>query len=164
MAFDTFLSIEGLPGECLDKNHKNWIELFSFSHSVNQVADSSASAAGVRTGGKCDHGDFHLTKKLDKCSPFLLNKCCTGKHYPKATVEVCRNTGEKEVLYKIEFDHVVVSGVSCGGGQGQSDPMESVSFSYSKIKWNYFPIDPGTGKKAGGTASAWWDIQQNAGG
>jgi type VI secretion system secreted protein Hcp len=163
MAFDTFLQIEGLPGECLDAKHKAWIQLFSFSHAVNQVGDQSASAIGARTAGKCDHGDFHVTKTLDKCSPFLLNKACTGKHYPKAVIEVCKNTGNKELFYKIEFEHVVVSGVSCGGGQGQEAPMESVSFSYSKIKWNYTCIDPGTGAK-GATAAAWWNIQTSEGG
>src|SRR6188768_567217 len=111
MAFDTFLQIEGLPGECLDKAHKSWIQLFSLSHQVTQVGDGSASAVGVRTAGKCDHGDIHFTKTMDKCTPFLLNKACTGKHYPKAVIEVCKNTGNKETFYKITLDAVVVSSV-----------------------------------------------------
>ena len=161
MAFDTFLQIEGLPGECLDEKHKNWIQLFSFSHAVTQVGDGSASAVGVRTAGKCDHGDFHFTKTMDKCTPFLLNKACTGKHYTKAVVEVCKNTGAKEVFYKITMDHVVVSSVSTGAGQGQEAPMESVSFSYSKINWEYTAIDSKSGQK-GATAAASWNIQTNA--
>jgi type VI secretion system Hcp family effector len=99
---------------------------------------------------------------MDKCTPFLLNKCCTGKHYPKAVVEVCKNTGAKNVFMKYTFEHVVVSGVSCGGGQGQEAPMESVSFSYSKIKWEYTAVDPGTGQK-GATSAAEWNIQTNEG-
>ena len=120
MAFDTFLQIEGLQGECLDAKHKNWIQVFSFSHSVNQVGDQSASALGARTAGKCDHGDFVITKTLDKCTPFLLNKVCTGKHYSKAVVEICKSTGEKNTFMKYEFEAVVVSSVSVGGGQGQA--------------------------------------------
>jgi type VI secretion system secreted protein Hcp len=162
MAFDTFLEIEGLPGECLDSKHKNWIQLFSFSHQVTQVGDASASALGARTAGKCDHGDFHFTKTMDKCTPFLLNKCCTGKHYPKAVVEICKNTGEKRVFMKYIMEHVVVSGISTGGGQGQEAPMESVSFSYSKIKWEYTPLDPGTGTPQA-KAAAEWNIQTGEG-
>jgi type VI secretion system Hcp family effector len=99
---------------------------------------------------------------MDKCTPFLLNKCCTGKHYPKAVIEVCKNTGGKETFYKITMDAVVVSSVSMGMGVGQEAPMESVSFSYSKIKWEYTAIDSQTGAK-GATSAADWNIQTNEG-
>ncbi len=160
MAFDTFLQIEGLPGECLDAKHKAWIQLFSLSHQVHQVGDGSASAVGVRTAGKCDHGDMHFTKTMDKCTPHLLMKCCTGKHYPKAIIEVCKNTGQKEVFMKYTLDHVVVSSYNVGMGVGQEAPMESVSFSYSKIKWEYTDINSQTGAK-GATTPATWNTQTN---
>ena len=41
-------------------------------------------------------------------------------------------------------------------------PMESVSFSYSKIKWEYTAIDPGIGAK-GATSAAEWNIQTSEG-
>ena len=51
--------------------------------------------------------------------------------------------------------------VSTGAGQGQEAPMESVSFSYSKISWDYTAIDSKTGAK-GATSAAKWDIQTNS--
>ena len=36
MAFDTFMKVDGIPGESQDDKHKDWIELLSFSHSFTQ--------------------------------------------------------------------------------------------------------------------------------
>ena len=88
-------------------------------------------------------------------------KCCTGKHYPKAVIEVCKNTGQKEVFMKYTLHHVVVSSYSVGMGAGQEAPQESVSFSYSKIEWSYTDINSQTGAK-GATTPASWNIQTNA--
>ena len=62
---------------------------------------------------------------------------------------------------KYTLDHVVVSSYNVGMGMGQEAPMESVSFSYSKIKWEYTDINSQTGAK-GATTPATWNIQTNA--
>ncbi len=51
MAFDAFLKIDGIPGESSDENHKDWIELTSFKHGLNQPASATASSAGGRYSG-----------------------------------------------------------------------------------------------------------------
>jgi hypothetical protein len=35
MAFDAFLKIDGIPGESTDDKHKDWIEILSFAHGLN---------------------------------------------------------------------------------------------------------------------------------
>lgn len=149
--FDTFLQLDTIQGESTDTKHKNWIEIFSFSHGIAQVGAGAISSAGARVAGKVDHHDFTVTKRVDKSSPYLYKNCCLGKHLPKGVVEICRNTGNKEVLFKYTFDHVVVSSINVGGGQGQEVPVETVSFQYGKIKWEYNQIDPTTGANKGST-------------
>ena len=34
MSFDAYLKIEGIPGDALDANHKDWIELTDFHYGV----------------------------------------------------------------------------------------------------------------------------------
>ena len=56
MAFDCFLKIDVIPGECTDDKHKEWIEILSYSHGVSQLSSGSvstgcaASPAGAAPG------------------------------------------------------------------------------------------------------------------
>ncbi|MBP8214834.1 MAG: type VI secretion system tube protein Hcp, partial [Propionivibrio sp.] len=34
MAFDTFIKIDGIPGESSDDKHKEWIEIVSYDHQI----------------------------------------------------------------------------------------------------------------------------------
>jgi type VI secretion system secreted protein Hcp len=164
MAFDIFLKIDSITGESTDDKHKNWIELFSFSHGVSQSGSGAISSAGARSAGKCDHQDFHITKRIDKSTPILMKHLCTGKHFEQAEVEICTNTGDKHCFMKYTFSHIVISSLNIGGGQGGAAfPTESTSFSYTKIKWEYFPIDPKNGSR-GGAIPAHWDTHENKGG
>lgn len=163
MAFDTFLQLDSCPGESTDAKHTAWIEVFSFSHGIAQTGAGSVSSAGGRVAGKVDHQDFHFTKRLDKSSPNLYKFCCLGKHFPKAVIHLCKNTGDKEVFMKYTLEQVLVSSLSTGGGQGQENPVESVSFQYGKITWEYTPMDPKTGKP-GTMVPANWDVLANKGG
>ena len=162
MAFDMYIKFDGIPGEATDSKHKDWIEVFSFSHSVAQQGSGVIASHGARTAGKCDHHDFTITKKLDCSTPKLNHSCCTGKHIGTAQIEICRSTGNKEVLYKFTLEKCVVSSVNIGGGTGQENPVESVAFQYAKIKWEYNKIDPKTGAKTG-NVPAEWNVLENIG-
>ena len=62
---------------------------------------------------------------------------------------------------KYELEDVIVSSVSPGGAADGSEtkPLETVSFAYGKIKWEYTPID-NTGK-AGASVDRTWDLEAN---
>jgi type VI secretion system secreted protein Hcp len=162
MAFDAYIKFETIPGESTDQKHKDWIEAFSFSHGLTQQGSGVIASHGARTAGKVDHHDFVITKKLDCATPKLNLHCCSGKHIGTAIVEICRSTGNKEVLYKFTLEKCVVSSINIGGGQGQESPVETVGFSYAKIKWEYNKIDPKTGSKTS-TVPAEWNVLENVG-
>ena len=50
MAFDTFLKIDTIDGECTDDKHKGWIEVFSFSHGVAQTGAGTISGDRTSVG------------------------------------------------------------------------------------------------------------------
>ena len=162
MAFDSFIKIDGIPGESLDDKHKDWIEVLSFDHMMDQPASATASSAGGATAERVNHGTFNFVHNLDKASPKLYEACCTGKHIKEVTFELCRAGGDKLKYMEIKLEQVLVSKVAnAGSSTGEGGfPSESVSLSYGKIKWTYTQQkrQDGTG---GGNVNAGWDLTAN---
>lgn len=162
MPADAFLKIDGIPGESTDSKHKDWIEVLSYSHGVSQAASAAQSTAGSKSTGRCDHQDFSIVKELDKASPMLNLVCCNGTHIKEMTLELCSATGDKSPYMRYNFEGLIVSTVSIGGGGG-GIPTESVTFNYNKINWTYVDTDHETGKKKG-EVKKWWSLKENKGG
>jgi type VI secretion system secreted protein Hcp len=131
-----FLKIDGVDGESQDQTHANEIEIQSFSWGAIYVPGSAGGGAG-----KVSMQDLSLVRRLDKASPQLMLACATGKHFPEAVL-VCRKSGDPAVeYYKITLSDVLVSSVQTGGSAGDTVPTESVSLNFTKIKWEYVPVD-----------------------
>ena len=165
MAFDCFLKIDTIPGECTDDKHKEWIEVLSYSHGVSQPSSGSVSSGGARSSERCDHQDFSVVKTLDKASPKLILACCNGQHIPTITIELCRATGDKQKYMSYILKDVIISSVRPTGSArgGESLPVEEVTFCYGKIEWTYTETDHMTGKPKGDIKTQ-WDQVANKGG
>ncbi|MDT8273411.1 MAG: type VI secretion system tube protein Hcp [Desulfomonilia bacterium] len=165
MAFDSFLKIEGIPGESTDDKHKDWIEILSYSHGLSQPGSGSVSSGGSRSAERCDHQDFSIVKALDKSSPKLALFCCNGQHIKEVKLELCRAVGDKQKYMEYKLSDVIVSSVRPGGSSqgGETLPLEEVSFNYGKIDWTYTETDHKTGKPKG-DVKAYWDLSSNKGG
>jgi len=162
MAGDTFLKIDGIPGESTDEKHKDWIEIMSFSSGVAQMGGGDRSTGGAATGGRCSHQDISIVKTMDKATPTLNLFCCEGKHIPKVVIELCRATGKKEKYMEYKMEDAIISSVSVGGGGGGL-PTESVTFNYGKLTWNYIQTDHKTGEPKG-NVEKYWSLIENKGG
>jgi type VI secretion system secreted protein Hcp len=157
MAVDMFLKIEGLDGESADDKHKNEIDVLAFSWGMTQ--SGSMHVAGGGGSGKVNVQDLSVTKWLDKASTVLMQKCCTGKHFTKATL-VARKAGDKPVeYYKVTMEEVIVTSVSTGASGGEDMQTESISLNFAKVKVEYTP-QQSTGGGAGGTELG-FDIRAN---
>jgi type VI secretion system secreted protein Hcp len=132
---DYYLKIDGIDGESQDEEHKKEIELLSWSWGATN-SGSQAYGGGGGTG-KVSAQDFHFTKKHDTSSPKLMEACCSGQHFTKATV-VARKAGKGQKEYmKWVFDDVVISSYQTGGsGGGDPIPTDSISFNFGKIEMN----------------------------
>ncbi len=161
MAFDAFLKIDGIPGESSDDKHKDWIEIQSFGHSIEQPAQATASTAGGATAERVNHGMYEITHFLDKASPKIYEACSTGKHIKDVTIELCRSGGDKVKYMEIKMEQVIISKVETAGSANDNGfPHEKVSFSYGKIKWTYTQQKREDGA-GGGNVSAGWDLTSN---
>ena len=139
MAFDAFLKIDGIPGESLDRQHKDEIEIESFSWGLSNTG-SIGSGGGGAGAGKAVLQDFHFTSKLSKASPLLLKACATGQHLKEALLTVRRGGGEgrggNEYL-KIKLSDILVSSLAPGGEATDEFPSESFSLNFLKIDFLY---------------------------
>jgi type VI secretion system secreted protein Hcp len=90
MSTDSHIKFDGVEGESTHKDHKNEIEVLSWSWNVHQPA---ALAGGGSGKGKAVPGDFTFTHLYDKASPVLSKHCASGKHFKDAKL-TARKAGE----------------------------------------------------------------------
>ena len=161
---DLFMKVDGIQGESQGKDHKHWIEILSFDHSVSIPPGEGASQGGARRRTEPELSDFTVTKLLDKSSPKLNEHCCKGTHFTEVKIELCLAGGprSKIMVYKLTDCFVSSVSVSCSS-EGNGVPVERASFTYSKIMWTYTEIDYSTGKSKGIVESS-WHVPANQGG
>lgn len=127
-----------IKGESIDEKHKNWIDIDSFSWGVTQSAPVGGGGGG-RTG-KAVFQDFSWSQELDKSVTGLFSSIAAGKHIKKAVVDF-QSIGETPFVYfKMTFEEVFLTQVSLSGS-GDDRPMVEGSFSYDKIKLEYWKQD-----------------------
>jgi len=162
MAFDVFMKIETIPGESTDDQHKDWIELLSYSHAISQPVGGPASTAGGAAAERCEHEPFSVVKVLDRASPKLAEACCKGDHIKTIEISLNRAGGDKVEYMNYKLSQCMITGVSPGGSAqgGESLPLEEVTITYGKIEWTYTQQkrSDGTG---GGKVAAGWDCTKN---
>jgi type VI secretion system secreted protein Hcp len=158
--FDAYLSIDGIKGESQEDQHKDWIEVLSYSHKVTQPTSSTRSSSGGGTTGSSEHGDILITKYVDMASPKLYDAVSTGKHFKKAAIDFCRQSGGSKVKYlTINLEELVISSVAAdGNSKGTADlPAETVGLNYGKIEWVYTQQKRPDGA-GGGNVTAKYDL------
>lgn len=163
MAVDMYLQIEGIKGDSTDSKHKEWIEILAYNHGITQATGGSHSAQGTHAGGRADHSDFSIVKRLDSASPILAKFCCDAKPIKNIVFECCRAMGEKTVFMKVTLKDSIVAAVQSSGSAKGDDliPTEQVSFRYGEIHWEYTPTDARSGGKTGPAVKAAWSTIEN---
>lgn len=159
MATDFLLEIDGIKGESNDKNHKDTIEVDSFSWGVSNAGSMASNAGGG--AGKASFQDIHFTSPVGKASANLAQFCASGKHIKKATLYVRKQGEGQKDYYTLTLEDLIVSSYSSGDAAGGSSiPTDQFSLNYAKIKFEYKP------QKSDGTIEAavtmTWDLKTHA--
>jgi type VI secretion system secreted protein Hcp len=148
---ESYIKIDGIPGESLDDKHKDWIEVLEVGHEIVQPVSNTKSSAGGASTGRTQHGDFIIKKLVDKASPKLNEAVSNGKHLKDATLHMTRAGGSQVVFYEIKLEQLMISKVQLqhhsngtSGGTGTSNssaepgfPTEEVHLNYGKVTWTY---------------------------
>jgi type VI secretion system secreted protein Hcp len=130
----TFLKLDGIKGESIDKVHKAEIDIESFSFSAGGGQHASGGGGGT---GKVNVQTFTITKKLDKSSPLLFQAAATGKHIKLATLSFARKVkGKQQDYLQFKFTNALVSSIQDGTSHGNS-PQEQVTFAFQKVNESF---------------------------
>src|SRR4029434_6513713 len=119
MPVDYFLKVDGIDGETADAEHKNELEVLSFSWGVTQAITGTVSSSGTFTGQRCDMSPLVVQKLFDKASPKAAQACAAGDHFASAVLTLCRAGGDKQAYMEYQLSDLMVSSVQVGGaGEG----------------------------------------------
>lgn len=159
--YKCFLQMDGLPGQSTDAQHKNWCDILSF-----QLGDTNAiahSGSGGPSVGRPSLFNLVVVKEIDNTSPLLTLRCAMGQTIPKVTL-VCAKRGPHPIdFYKVTISEVLIAGVRVTGDVDAKSPLpvESISFNYRKVKWEYVPQNQNG--KTGPPVTGEWDADTNTG-
>lgn len=157
MAFDAFIKIDGISGESLDDQHKDWIEITGYNFGVQQSISATASSSGGATSGRTTLSKFSFTKHLDRSSCKLIESSCAGTHFKTVTLALHRAGGEKLKYLEIILEEVIISDYSHSAHEGL--PIEVVQLDYGRIKTIYTLQSRIDGSGAGNVAGGWDRIE-----
>jgi type VI secretion system secreted protein Hcp len=146
MAVDYFLKLDGIDGESQDSNHKNQIQIMSWSWGGSQV--SSVAGTGGSGAGKADLSDFSIMTYFDKATPKFFKNLGAGTHIKSGTMEAVKSGADGKPYLKVDFKELFVSSLQISGSS--EIPTVSLSFTYNEIKIDYSVQDENGNLKSTG--------------
>jgi type VI secretion system secreted protein Hcp len=134
--------IDGRPGPSTSK--KDAIDILSFSFGASQTSVIGVgSSGGEARSGRANLQDISIMKVVDKVSPLLFDDCVTGNYLKKVDIIYDKPMGDsQEDYFKIHLEDALITSVQISGSS--ENPVESVTFAYSKIKVSYNPEEDGS--------------------
>ena len=134
-----YMKLGDIKGESTDRDHKEWIDLLSMSHTIDRTNPNTGAA---RQRGSATFGDIVVVKELDSSTPKLQESIAQGTRLASAVIDFTRSAGEErqETYLKYELKNVMISSYSFNGGSsGDQIPTDQISFNFSEIKVTYYP-------------------------
>ena len=159
MAIDTFLKVGDVKGEAQVKGFEDQIQILAWSWGMSQSGTTHIGAGGG--AGKVNVQDLSFTHYVDSSSPTLMQACCTGKHFPDATLTMRKAGGDPLPYFTVKLTDLIVTSVSSGGSSGEDLLTENVTLNFAAFEVAYQPQDS-KGAKKGGAIEIKYDIAKNA--
>lgn len=157
MAIDMYLKVEGATGESQDANHKEWIDIVSYSWGASQTGAMSGGGGGG--AGKVSFSDLQVLTNLDKATPAILKYCSSGKHVGEVKLSICKAGGSQIEYATIVLKDVIVTSTLFSGADNGERIHVNYSFQSSKIEQHYW-VQQKDGTK-GAESQMGWDVKEN---
>ena len=138
-----FVNYEGIKGESSDSNHKDWVDVDSWSWGVQRKITSSTSTRGDRESSNAVVSDLKITKKMDSSSnKFFIESCCgTGKTVKLHLTKTGVGNGA-DVFMEYTLKNALISDYKVGGSAGDINrPTEVITISFVEMEAKYIPYD-----------------------
>jgi len=130
------LLVDGIEGESQHEGYVNHMDILSYSMGVS---NPPSMTGGGFSSGKPNASDFNFMIAKGKSSTNLEKFCLMGTHIASATLKLTKTVGDATLkdFMIYTFTDCFISSVSDSGSEGQTDEINSVSLSFSKVKIEY---------------------------
>lgn len=148
MGQDAFLKLKDIKGDATDANHKDEIEINSFSLSagISEAWDQKSEEGERLKVSKIEA--ISISKKFDRASAKLLDAASKNSPLETSYIYFCRPSGDLgtssglETYMTFTLFGTNIDSYSLNGGGGY--PTESFTLRFSKIKWQLKDSSGGT--------------------
>jgi type VI secretion system secreted protein Hcp len=137
-----FAKYDGIPGECKDENHDEWIDVLSIDWGAHKPGGGATGQSRRRGGAIVD--DVTLTIEYEKAAPKVQEKCLKGEVIPKLEIEQTATYGGARATYlKYELEKVMITSfqVSASGNDDAGPPTVVIGNNFENIKVTYTEYD-----------------------
>jgi len=154
---DYFLKIDTIPGESTDAQHKDEIDVESWSWGATQLGTTTGGGGGA---GRVSMQDLNFVARTSKASPTLFLKCASGLHISKAVLTARKSGGAQTDFLTLTMSDLLVSSYQIAGSEtADTVPMDQVSLNFAKIQFEYKAQNPDG--SLGAPVRSGWDVQLN---
>ncbi|MBM3736018.1 MAG: type VI secretion system tube protein Hcp [Acidobacteria bacterium] len=135
--FESFLKIDGIPGESTDAAHKDWIDVTGWDYA------SDLGNQGAQVAARPNLRDLLVAKRLDRASPLLFRALNNSQRFATVELEAVDSDDRRRFIRVILKNAVITNARLHAGPDTEQRPTESLAFGYASIEWIYtLPPNP----------------------
>ena len=131
-----------IEGSCEIEGREGSVLVYGLDHTVEIPTDSRGATAGRRV-----HRPVSVIKEVDKSSPMLYQALCTNERLTEVRIDWYRvdETGVEELYFTTFMVNAFVASIRPWIPNAMERDneglrhMETVSFTYEKIRWTWEP-------------------------
>lgn len=127
---DTFLKIDGIPGDSTDEHHRDEVPLLDWTFGL--AAGRGGPGGGAATG-RTDPKELVVVARTGKASPALIQAVSTQRRVGAATLTVHRGGREPFDILVVDLDEVRVTGYDAAAHPVNAVPLDVVRIAYAKL-------------------------------
>ncbi len=153
-----YLKYDGIKGNVTAEGYQDHIAVMSVQFGVGRGISMEAGNLSNRESTRPSLSEITLTKAADNSVTAIFKEAVTGNAGKTVNIKFVRTGADKVQEYMdYELSDVLVSGYSISA-DSESEPIESITLSYSKIMINYSDFDKTN--KSGSPQRVGYDLEQ----
>jgi len=138
MSSNIFMKLgNDIKGESKDEEHKDWIEIESFTWSASSPASFRTHGLGQ---GTAQLSEVSCSIAFDKSVPKMFEALGKGTHIPTVEVDVIKGGDLKKPYLKLSMTEVYVTSLTTAGA-AQGEWNASFTLAYKTYKLEYSTQD-----------------------
>lgn len=117
-------------------------EIEDFSFDIEQTLNIGSQSTGAGAG-KVTFNPFSITRKIDRFSPVLFEKACSGTPFQTVNLGLKKSAGGNTtgIIYLV-FRFKLVACKTISWAYDDESPKETVTFEYGGLQVHYSPQKP----------------------